>query len=274
VHIITKFLVILASVLAVLLAGLTIAYTANADRVVSENKSMREQVAAAQAAQARAEASAGADKTAQSDQLKALQDQLQAAQSNERSALANATRLEQQVKELRLEQQSYQNRIDEFLALSQQDISLREAQQQEIRDLRSEVNAQARRIIDLIDRNSDLVSQLENSQNTVRALTEQIELQRRGGAGGTDSIAALPDTFRARVVGVVTDDDGAVFVEINAGRSDRIAEGMELTVTRDGGWVAKIEIERVELNSAVGRVTLTGSRGQVQDDDMIIPGDR
>lgn len=270
-HIITKFLVILASVLAVLLAGLTIAFTANADRVVSENKSMREQVAAAQAAQARAEASVSADLSSWNDQLSQLQREKQVAEENAQRAGTRIADLEREVKELRLEQQKYQNRIDEFLALSEQDNTLRAAQQEEIRNLRSEVNSQARRIIDLIDRNSDLVSELDGSQNTVRALEEQIANLRRGSQGTGNGVAALPATFRARVLDVVEDTDGSVLVEINAGRSDRISEGMELTVTRDGKFVAKIEIERVELNVAVGRVTLTGTNGAVEADDMVRP---
>ncbi|MEM1424804.1 MAG: hypothetical protein AAGH64_12490 [Planctomycetota bacterium] len=270
-HIITKFLVILTSVLAVLLAGLTIAYSANADRVVQDMQQARNEVTAARAAASAAEARIAAGQDAKNQEILELTGTVNT-QSGElsdlRSQLASAL---SEVERLRLSEQQFQNRIDTFIALSDQDQKLREALQGEQRTLRDENNAQARRIIDLVERVSDLVAQTESLENQNRALAEQNTTLRRG-PDATRTAGALPETFQARVTGVVEDADGSILVEINAGTSDRLAEGMELIAVRNGSYLGTIELMRVDLNEAVGRVTLQSGNGSIRSNDTIRPG--
>jgi chromosome segregation ATPase len=270
VHIITKFPVILASVLAILLAGLTVAYTANADRVVSEYESLRQQVTAAEARANAAENRIGANQDATNQEIIALRTASNEGESTIRSLRAELTEVRAERQELALQQQRYLSQIEQFIALSEQDKTLREQQQEELMALRSEVNDQSRRIIQLVDRNSDLVSELEASQNQTRALEEQLIEIRRGETESGTGVAALPQTFRARVTNVITADDGSTLIEINAGSSDRLAEEMELIAVRDGRFLGKIRLVRVDLNEAVGRVVLEGA-GAIQRNDTIQP---
>lgn len=269
-HIITKFLVVLASVLAILLAGLTVAYTANHAEVVDRYNAAQQEIITQTA---RAESAERNDVSS----LANLNDQVLALRTAESAAVTTNARLQGELEQslsdlqqLRLETQRHQNQIDQFIELSKQDKRLRDLQQEELVALREEVNNQARRLIDLLDRNSDLTSELEGSQNQVRALAEQIADLRRGGSGST-GFAALPDNFRARVTNVLEDADGSTLIEINAGSSDRLSEGMELIVTRgSAGFLGKIELVRVDLNEAVGRVILPGN-GSIRNNDEIRP---
>ena len=114
------------------------------------------------------------------------------------------------------------------------------------------------------------MSQIEALDNQTRALSEQLAQARREGSA-SGSVAALPETFRARVTNVVRDADGSTLVEINAGRSDRLAEGMSLIAIRGNTYLGTIELMRVDLNEAVGRVTQAGN-GTIRSDDIIRPG--
>ncbi len=269
-HIITKFLVILASVLAVLLAGLTVAYTANADRIVDELQQARNTATAEKTRADSVERRVAANTDSLMQEKQAFETAAQRAENNLKSLQTELNEARTETQRLALSEQRYQNQIDQFIALSDQDKALREAQQQELRSIRDQVNAQARQIIELVDRNSDLVSELESSKNLARALEEQLIVARRGGSTGSAASASLPDSFRARVTSVIEDADGSVLVEINAGSSDRLAEGMELIAVRDGRFLAKISLMRVDLNEAVGRVVLTGA-GDIQTDDQVQP---
>ena len=269
-HIITKFLVILTSVLAVLLAGLTIAYSANADRVVQEMESARNGAIAEKARADAAEARLAAGQDAENQNLLALTGEIETKEAELRALQQRLSDLEAENSRLQLTEQQYQNRIDQFTALKGQDQKLRESMADELRELRDESNAQARRIIDLLERNSDLVSQNEALDNQTRALSEQLAQARRErtASGG---IAALPESFRARVTNVIEDADGSILVEINAGTSDRLAQGMRLIAVRGGSYLGTIELMRVDLNEAVGRVTQAGG-DSIRSNDTIMPG--
>ncbi|GAB4515911.1 MAG: hypothetical protein Tsb0013_20490 [Phycisphaerales bacterium] len=269
-HIITKFLVILTSVLAVLLAGLTVAYSANADRVVQEMQSARNAATAEKTRADAAEARLASNQDAKNQELLALKASIETQNDTVRDLEDELAAARAEITRLQLSEQQYANRIDQFVSLSEQDKKLREEIQAELRALRGEVNDQARRIIDLVDRNADLVSQNEALENQSRALSEQLAQARRGSSS-TGAVAALPDSFRARVTNVIEDADGSILVEINAGTSDRLSEGMSLIAVRGSTYLGTIELMRVDLNEAVGRVTQAGN-GTIRNDDVIRPG--
>lgn len=270
-HIITKFLVILASVLAILLAGLTVAYSANADRLVQALDLERNNAIAQKARADGADSRNAANENALRQQIAAKDSELAARENTIADLDQSLIEARAQLQSLVIDQQQQASRMDQFLALSEQDNKLREQQQEEIIDIRQEVNSQARRIIELLDRNADLESELVAMRNQNRALSEEIVQLRGGGSGSGGSVAALPESFRARVTNVITDADGSVLVEINAGSSDRLSKGMELIATRGNSFLGKISLVRVDLNEAVGRVVLTGN-GTIRNNDEIRAG--
>lgn len=270
-HILTKLLVVLTSVLAVLLAGLTIAYSANADALVAETRNAKAQV---QAEKARADSAAeiiAANQEAENLLQSRLDTEETVRETRIRSFEQRIAELEAENQRLRLNEQRQTDQINSFIAMGQQADAFRASDREEIAALRTEINRVSTRLIDLIDRNSDLESLLEASDNQVRAQQEIIVELRRGGDGTGGVAAALPSTFRARVSDIVTDSAGAVLIEINAGSSDRLAEDMELNIVRGGLFLGKIRLVRVDLNEAVGRLILDGGNGSVRDNDEIRP---
>ncbi|MFU8827940.1 MAG: hypothetical protein ACNA8P_00740 [Phycisphaerales bacterium] len=256
-HILTKFFVFIAAILSVLLAGLSIAYTFNANEIASQ---MTRAKAASAAAVQEATSTLADSERRVSD--------LNAALRTRETVIAERdsyiTRLEQQVATLNTEnaslqtqQATYSTRIDEFTTLIGTAQSLDAARADELRDLRDNLLSYARREIDLTDRINDLVSQLEVSQATVRSLQESIvQLQEGGDPARADTTRrpVAPDGFRAAVTDVRTDAAGRTLVAIDAGSSDGLREGTRLSVSDQSGFVAVIVIDQVNINNAAGYI--------------------
>ncbi len=277
-HILTKFLVIMAAVLAILLSGLSIAYSSNAQRLRDAVDNERKTAEAAKATAGEVTAQAAAER----DSLTKKIDEHAATIASIRQSIAqlqgeNAQLLSDK-KRLELDGASYQARIDQFIALSEAHAKLDEARAKELEELRQKQLNYARKEIELGDRINDLAGQLEVAQETSRALQEQLvsarqDLDRSKSGGLTDAsgLKKAPATFRGRITNVTKDDaTGTTLVTINAGSNDRLTEKMELNIVRDG-FVAKVVLTRVDLNTAIGTVNFLGRDVSVQVNDLVMP---
>jgi predicted nucleic acid-binding Zn-ribbon protein len=277
VHVLTKFLVVLAAVLSVLLSGLAIAYTSNADRIVSQLKSAEAAAAAARAAKNEALTVAQRDLESVRGEKSDLEDDLQQLrQENSQLRGENDTL---RADKLRCEQTAaaYEARIDQFVAIVEAQQRLSDARAEELQALRERVLDYTRREIELTDRINDLDGELEVSRETNRSLQEQVVMLRQDASGvaeDTTGVATLraPRGFRGRVTGVQTEGDGGVLVQINAGLNDQLRQRMKLNVVRDGGFVGSVVLEVVDLNESVGRLELLrDGAGAVQSGDLVLP---
>jgi uncharacterized protein YlxW (UPF0749 family) len=256
-HILTKFFVFIAAILSVLLAGLSIAYTFNANEIASQ---ITRANAAATAAQNEAE-SRILEAERETSQLKSELNSLEATVAGRDTRIAqlegDLARLATENARLETAQATYSTRIDEFTTLIATAQELDAARAEELRGLRDDLLSYARKEIALTDRINDLVSQLEVAQATVRSLQESIVALQEGAdsAGGTATrTPTAPEGFRARVTDVSTDASGRTLVAIDAGSSDGLREGTRLSVSDRNGFVAVIVIDQVNLNNATGYV--------------------
>ena len=80
-HIVTKFLVVFAAALSILLAGLSIAYTSNADRIVAELQVERDRAAKADAQAGAVTAAAAAERETLQSKITTLESSLSSATS-------------------------------------------------------------------------------------------------------------------------------------------------------------------------------------------------
>lgn len=278
VHILTKFLVIMAAVLAILLSGLSIAYSSNAQRLRDSVDNERKSAEAAKAAAAEVTAQSAAERESLNKKIEDLQASLGSIRQTIAQLQGDNAQLLSDKKRLELDGASYQARIDQFIALSEAHAKLDEARAKELEELRQKQLSYARKEIELGDRINDLAGQLEVSQETSRALQEQLvgarqDLDRAKGGGVADAsgLKKAPATFRGRITNVTKDDaTGTTLVTINAGSNDRLSEKMELNIVRDG-FVAKVVLTRVDLNTAVGTVNFLGRDVSVQVNDMVMP---
>lgn len=261
-HILTKFFVFIAAILSVLLAGLSIAYTFNANEIAS-------QITRANAARAAAENEAQArslDAARQSSENESTLADMHATLAERESHITNLegeiSRLIATNADLQTQQATYSTRIDEFTTLIATAQELDAARAEELRALRDDLLEYARKEIALTDRINDLVSQLEVAEATVRSLQETIVSIQEGGDGSgstTTRTPTAPEGFRARVTDVSTDESGRVLVAIDAGSSDGLRPGTRLSVSDESGFVAVIVIDRVNLNNATGYVDTRSS---------------
>ncbi|MEQ9617447.1 MAG: hypothetical protein RLN60_05370 [Phycisphaerales bacterium] len=282
-HALTKVLVVIGAFLSVLLAGLSVAYTANVDQVKQEFTQFKNQRVTAEARvneinqQAAAERE-NAEKT-MSD-LRGMQTQLTAELA---SLQSENSRLQAQVASLEQAAALHAAQIDQFLATSETYAELNNKQSSELGQLRQKELDSARREIALTDRINELEGRLEVSIETSRSLQERIVELREdldfARQGGTQVTAAeggtlkAPVGFQAVVTGVRQDPAGSMLVEIDAGASDSLRENMKLNVVNEGGYIASAVVQIVDDNSSVLRITLIkpGREGDLRAGNLVRP---
>ena len=275
-HFLTKFLVVVAAVLGVLLAGLSVAATANKDAVAGEVREARSNYEAA-----RTQVDAQQERMAL--QRERLERRIEEAQQSEADAEAEVERLRGALNEVRRRlseaegaRERFNSQIESFQALI---ATLEETDAEraaEIRDLReSEIEA-ARREIALSDQINELAGQLEVARETNRALLEENtrlrEVADGGAVGSGESVARgarrAPADLNALVNSVSDDPRGDELIGVDAGSQDGLEERMGLVVVRDGRFIATLVLERVGLNESVARVDV------LQDGERVRRGDR
>ncbi len=265
-HIVTKFLVVLAAVLSVLLAGLSVAYTANADRLVSEYRAEKNKNAGLKASHEADKAQLNAERDQMVDLLAQKQSELSALRSQLDSLSRERDTLVAENSNLRLDQARYTAQIDEFNSTISTLARLDEQQSAELAQLRDSQLQMGRRELELLASLNDARSELEVANETNRLLQIQIaDLQDQQGSGRISSSDGgervgrrAPSGFKGRLTQVTRNDAGQIVVSIDAGSSDQLAEGMELTISRNSSFVALLTLSRVDLNESVGVVDPLG----------------
>ena len=275
-HFLTKFLVTVAALLSVVLAGMAVVYTSNANVIADANRELEASKAAAEAVASQASADAAAQEETQARQAAELNAQLSQLSSELAGLQQRNAELVAENRKLELDQTDNGTRIDEFLALidnAQQQLAARAA---EIALLRDKELDFSRKEIDYADRINDLSSQLEVAQESNRSLQETVvDLQERIDgtvtAGGTgDGFRTAPADFLGRVIDIATDGAGRMLVGINAGSNDQLSERMRFTVSRNGRFIATIVLSSVDLNDAVGYVQFP-ENAVVKEGDLVRP---
>ncbi len=280
-HILTKFLVIIAALLSVLLSGLTIAYSANTTSVLEQIRSERDKANALQATSAEALSAQARERESLEQERSALQTALTQLRQSLVEIQGDNAKLLTDNKELQLGQTRYNTQIDKMLALIDSFQKQDTARTAEVEDLRKKYLSMTQKEIEYLDRINDLTGQLEVSQESNRALQEQIaEIRQEADAArqgvsvtsASQSYKLAPKGFRARISSVQRDATGSLFVGIDAGSSDSLETQMKLSAIdiNGRGYLATIVLDRVDINEAVGRITLTGLNArEVQVGDLV-----
>jgi len=278
-HIVTKILVVFAAVLAALLSALTVAYTHNASQIVRDRQRLSQMVAARDA-DLRARDAQFASAQRQFDQERQRLAGQVASLTQELAGLRNEnTRLVADAKSAQIQAASLQSQIEQMTATEKTLALLIESYRSELVALREGQLRSAEREQELADRINDLTGQLQVAQDNNRALQEQLaELQASLSSGTVASAAggATPlsgsNVVQARVLSVSPDRaSGQLLAEIDAGANDRVREGMTLNIVRDGRFLGRLIVTRVDLQRAVGRIdTLSNRTVQVRPGDMVL----
>jgi len=274
VHVMTKALLVLAAVLSIVLATLTMAYTANADRIVSELSDAR---AASRSAESELEAQTsefGALADAKDDRIQSLEQRLAQAQGQAAELRADVTRFRSQVESAELERDSFK---DLFASSNEAKRTLADLLTAVVSENQSLRESESRKRIEL----AELSDQLNNSQSrnqvldetvrtlrvTVTQLQDQLAGSGTGEGTGTGVRASLEFAGEVRAVRESTDDQ--LLVELDVGTNDSVSEDLNLFITRGNNWIANVRVVEAELNHSIARVTLIAEGQRVQAGDRV-----
>lgn len=280
-HTVTKILVVFAAVLCVLLAALTMAYSANADAIVRANRSEVDRRIAAET-QSRADVAAAKDELAAASQRNAdLANQVAGLEGQIRQLQGERAALTSERRSAELARDAIVNQVDQLTATNKTQAVLIENYRNEVTKLRDQELSFRRREIELNDQLSDLQSQREVLEGSVRALQEQLaEARRQIEAGGTATASSasgssqpFTPTFSVsgRVTAVRTDAaTGRPVATINIGSTNNVRENMKLAIVRGERFIANLVVTKTDLGWSTGFVDYLSQQGvTVQEGDVV-----
>jgi len=259
VHPVTKILVVFAAILSVLLSALTIAYTANAQRIKEQYLDAQRAREAALAAKAAQDAIHSEERARLEAEIASIEQTVNELEQQKTSLQQDNAQLLARVKRAESESQAIQGRLDELAATTRTQSTLISSYRDELSTLRQSELQGKQREIQLTDRISNLTAQLEVAMQTNRALREQIaelrqQFETEVASVETQRSLSATRPVRATVTELSQGPAGDLLAQINAGSNDRLRAQMELTIVQDGQFAGKLVLTSVELNEAVGRV--------------------
>lgn len=278
-HILTKVFIVFAAVLSLVLAALTMAYSVNADAIVSKYNDAQKAAGAAQAAQQAATAAAADKAAVDARQIHDLQILVSDLAARNASLVTDNSGLSASVQSEKNRADAVENQIGDSLETTKAQAQVIDSFRRELAALRESELQLRRMALNYEDRVNDLASQNDVLNATVRALQEQLASAQRAaelamggvsGEGGGPYEASGP-VIRGRVTQVSTDPaSGQALIEVDVGSNDRVAENMQLHVGRGTDFVATLVVVRTDLQSSVARVSLTNDGQSVQPGDLVV----
>lgn len=283
-HILSKIFVVFAAVLSILLAGLTMAYAVNADRILADYNAEASRRKAAETAQSAESSSFSAERTRLNASISDVSNALAAKESEIRELqTANAREIAAK-REAMTQRDEVANKTKILEETARTQSKLIEGYRVEVTSLRDNEIQFRQRELELEDRINDLESRREVLEQTLRSLQEQLTEVKtaltaaQGGVTPTSSgEASAPfvdagPLITAEVESIEKDpSSGALFARINAGSNDRIKDNMQMYIGRNNEFIGHLVITQTDLNYAIGRVDLLGrTKVEVRPGDSVL----
>jgi hypothetical protein len=282
VHTVTKVLVVFASILCVLLAALTMAYSVNVDRIVADRRSEIDRRITAETL-ANNRVAQGAEEAARLSQMVQAKDS-QISQLNTKIAALEAERaqLNQNLAAAVAGRDSIVGQIDQAVATSKTQALLIQQYRDEVTKLRENELMYKKHEIELGDRINDLESSNEVKDQSVRALQEQLVEARRAidAAGGAIALGpsrgpTQPYKPSIAISGKVTNTKkdaatGKPMARINVGSNNQVREHMQLAIVRGNQFLGNLVVTKTDLGWAEGVIDYVGNtKVEVKDGDEV-----
>jgi hypothetical protein len=279
VSVLTKVFVVLATVLAVLLVPLMIAYvnntahfksdldTANAVRSVAESRAAAAETALArvQEGQASALSALNAEKAQLLARIETIRTDLNAAQVAQINAENKLATKDAQISQLSAGYDQAQ--------------TINASQAKQIDELQTKTLKTETRFVEVSNDLQEKITTLATLTEQVRLIQEQLkdaqdqlanqqkqQVVAMVGSSATATAAPLPPAgvnIRGQITAVDSVGD-QTFVAVNVGRQDNVAEGMHFIIHSGDQYLGSLTITKVDLNSSAGRITL--KRGDIVKD--------
>ncbi len=277
-HIVTKILAVFGAILSVMLAALTISYSANADKIAESFRSEQAQKLAFQSTAQSQIADWNAEKARLQGQVDSIANEKASIEAQMKAKESELATKNAELQRARLDDQSVKNTVDNLTAAAKANAALIDAMNKEITELRNERITSARRETELVDRLNDLESQRQVLEQNTRALQEQLteakltleKVKSGGGATGDQPYTYSGPLIQGRVLSVTTSPAGGELAEISEGANAGVKANMKFSIVREGKFVANLIMTTVDLGRSVGRIDKLGRSVDIRSGDIVL----
>ncbi|MFA9478712.1 hypothetical protein ACERK3_10425 [Phycisphaerales bacterium AB-hyl4] len=285
----TKAFVVLVTVLAILLVALTVSSVAqyedlasDVQRLTSERDAARTTATLRQSEVERIRADYDRQLQQRGEEVRRQTDrvtQLAAELASARESAADA----------RADLEKWEASLERLSAAQSQSTALLGSLSEELERRRGETVELQGRLVESSGRIAELSTQGDSLERQVRRFRERMQALMEANREIEERIAQAPPELREFMADperaergptptqpisgriVQLDEQGReVFVQVNVGSNDGVAEQMEFMVHRGEQYLGRLVIDSVEADVAVGHMTLIQDR--VQQGDMIFAG--
>jgi hypothetical protein len=294
VHLLTKILVVVVSLLVAALVPLAATSATNQSVFKKEARDAQQALKASQAQNDVQRDAYSASSAAQSNRITELEARLQAKVREHEETVRARAAIELEIAALKDKVDDGDRRNALMAANDSLQTKLIEAMQQEIVATRTQYLAAEKARVELDDQLARMQGELDSEVAAKRQLQEQLqkasedreramaEVQRfaavqgaaapRAGATGDAGLPIVADrSLSATVIDVKREPD-ATLAEINAGSRDGVREGWVMTIADGSNFMGNLRIVHVDVNRAVGVVELedASGRGEVKSGQRAI----
>ena len=293
-HLLTKILVVVVSLLVAALVPLAATSATNQSVFKKEARDAQQALKASQAQNDVQRDAYSASSAAQSNRITELEARLQAKVREHEETVRARAAIELEIAALKDKVDDGDRRNALMAANDSLQTKLIEAMQQEIVATRTQYLAAEKARVELDDQLARMQGELDSEVAAKRQLQEQLqkasedreramaEVQRfaavqgaaapRAGATGDAGLPIVADrSLSATVIDVKREPD-ATLAEINAGSRDGVREGWVMTIADGSNFMGNLRIVHVDVNRAVGVVELedASGRGEVKSGQRAI----
>ena len=284
-HILTKIFIVLVTLLAVAIVPLVATYTTNENsyRAMFNDADDQRRVSMIRATEA--EQSLVAQRGQMQQEIDAREATISAQRVEQANVRAEVESLQLQIGRLEARLAQSNANLQALSSASEVNSELKQRFVDENYDLRKNAIDSERMVMEMEDQLEQARYQSEEAERAKRKeIEERHNMEKQLDAlqakldayitkfGELEAFTVVdagvaPDRTLTSVVLTVSRDFDDVLVEINVGSRDGVRKGWIMTVGNNGTFLGRLQIEQVDINRSVGRVTLEdASRG------LVVPG--
>jgi hypothetical protein len=274
VHILTKIFIVLVALLAVAMVPLIATYTANENSYKAMYHASNDQKLLAITRATEAEQAIVSQQLKLQQEVDSRQSTIGTLRSNQASTRATIEKLNSQLRELQVQLDQSNANLQALSSASQVNSELKERFVDENYALREKLIKGNRQVMEMEDQLEQAQYEADEAERAKRKATEERLLMENqldkllakydayvAKFGELEAVAVVdsgiaPDKTLSSTVLTVSRSDDDTLVEINSGSRDGVQKGWIMTVGNDGTFLGRLQIQQVDINRSIGRVTL------------------
>ena len=284
-HILTKIFIVLVTLLAVAMVPLVATYTMNENSYRTKYRSADNQRRVATVRAQDAETSLATQRMQLQQEIDSRQSIIDSLRNQHAEAVASLNTLQAQIGTLESQIAQGNANLQSLTSATKVNSELKERFVNENYSLRSDVIDSERMVMEMEDQLEQARYEADEARRaSQKAKEERFNMEKQldtlqakidayiAQFGDLDAVVSIetglaPDRTMTSTVLTVSRNNQDVLVEINAGSRDGVQKGWIMTVGDDGVFLGRVQIEEVDINRSIGKVTLEdASRG------LVVPG--